>query len=299
MGHIRSATSPAAIRRMSIDRGASRYRTLSAVASNVAAAAALAAQQDQRAEHRRTNTFNSSRRGRRGVYEASNSLASRGNGEGEEEYEENIPTAMIDSFRSEGGRNVASQRVSWSIERYRGRAASVGPTSQQVLASEARSPDGIFHENPSLLDSNESLSPVVSTRGSRVSRKGSTMIFLGVWALFGLGTFARNQQTTQFRGTASVGQVLTANSQSEYRIPVAVAFNAHLSRDFTSDSFGDIDLDIFLGGNPSDDPNDEPSSEQVLGRIFAWLCTTLYLTSRLPQIWKNVRVRRMYPFGKY
>ncbi|KAF8343879.1 PQ loop repeat-domain-containing protein, partial [Cantharellus anzutake] len=32
----------------------------------------------------------------------------------------------------------------------------------------------------------------------------------------------------------------------------------------------------------------EPSTpEPVIGRIFAWTCTTLYLTSRLPQIWKN------------
>jgi hypothetical protein len=30
------------------------------------------------------------------------------------------------------------------------------------------------------------------------------------------------------------------------------------------------------------------SSEQVIGRIFAWGCATLYFTARLPQIWKNV-----------
>ncbi|KAJ2923456.1 hypothetical protein H1R20_g13630, partial [Candolleomyces eurysporus] len=36
-----------------------------------------------------------------------------------------------------------------------------------------------------------------------------------------------------------------------------------------------------------DHPKDEPDFERVLGRIFAWICTTLYLTSRLPQIWKN------------
>ncbi|OBZ75809.1 hypothetical protein A0H81_04301 [Grifola frondosa] len=30
-----------------------------------------------------------------------------------------------------------------------------------------------------------------------------------------------------------------------------------------------------------------PSLEHVIGRISAWICTTLYLTSRLPQIWKN------------
>lgn len=314
MGHIRSATSPAEIRRMSVDRGASRYRTLSAVASNVAAAAALAAHQDEEGDHRRSNIHISSRRGRRGVYEASNSLASRATGEDDEEYEENIPTAMIDSFRSEGGRDPHSKRVSWSIERHRGRAASMGQTvrsttpSRQVLSNEvlvsARSSDGLFHQNAPLQDTNpllgsdESLSPVISTRGSRASRKGSTMIFLGVWTLFGLGTLAKNQQSPQSSSTTGVGRVLTASNQFESRIPIAL--NTHSSRDITSDDFAakDLDiaglnLDIFVQGDPSEDPHDDPSSEQVIGRIFAWLCTTLYLTSRLPQIWKNVRISGM------
>jgi hypothetical protein len=30
------------------------------------------------------------------------------------------------------------------------------------------------------------------------------------------------------------------------------------------------------------------SWQHVIGRVSAWACTTLYLTSRLPQIWKNV-----------
>ena len=311
MGHIRSATSPAAIRRMSIDRGASRYRTLSAVASNVAAAAALAAHQDEEGDHRRSNTHISSRRGRRGVHEASNSLVSRGTEE-EEEYEENIPTAMIDSFRSEGGRDLPSKRVSWSIERHRGRAASVGRTvrsttpSWQVFSTEVpvptRSPDGPLDQNAALrdpnalLNSDEYLTPVISTRGSRASRKGSTMIFLGVWTLFGLGTLARNQRSSS--GTTGVGQVLTASTQFESRIPIALS--SHSSRDVNSDEFtpkdfdiAGLDIDVFLRGDSSEAPHDDPSSEQVVGRIFAWLCTTLYLTSRLPQIWKNVRISGM------
>lgn len=31
--------------------------------------------------------------------------------------------------------------------------------------------------------------------------------------------------------------------------------------------------------------------QRLIGRTFAWLCTILYLTSRLPQIWKNYRRR--------
>jgi len=38
-----------------------------------------------------------------------------------------------------------------------------------------------------------------------------------------------------------------------------------------------------------EDPGPEsPSFKRLFGRTSAWACTTLYLTSRLPQIWKNV-----------
>lgn len=36
-------------------------------------------------------------------------------------------------------------------------------------------------------------------------------------------------------------------------------------------------------------PDEPPSYDRIIGRMSAWCCTTLYLTSRLPQIWKNVR----------
>ncbi|WVQ98805.1 hypothetical protein IAU59_005936 [Kwoniella sp. CBS 9459] len=36
--------------------------------------------------------------------------------------------------------------------------------------------------------------------------------------------------------------------------------------------------------HPSEDP---PTLQRIVGRVSAWACTTLYLTSRLPQIWKN------------
>jgi hypothetical protein len=42
-----------------------------------------------------------------------------------------------------------------------------------------------------------------------------------------------------------------------------------------------------------DQPPEPPSFKRLVGRTSAWACTTLYLTSRLPQIWKNVRVSRL------
>lgn len=42
-----------------------------------------------------------------------------------------------------------------------------------------------------------------------------------------------------------------------------------------------------------DQPPEPPSFKRLVGRTSAWACTTLYLTSRLPQIWKNVRISRL------
>ncbi|OCF36512.1 hypothetical protein I316_01761 [Kwoniella heveanensis BCC8398] len=39
---------------------------------------------------------------------------------------------------------------------------------------------------------------------------------------------------------------------------------------------------------PRPHPIEEPPNlQRIIGRVSAWACTTLYLTSRLPQIWKN------------
>jgi hypothetical protein len=41
-------------------------------------------------------------------------------------------------------------------------------------------------------------------------------------------------------------------------------------------------------------PESSIDYQHVIGRISAWTCTTLYLTSRLPQIWKNVSFQVPY-----
>lgn len=38
-------------------------------------------------------------------------------------------------------------------------------------------------------------------------------------------------------------------------------------------------------------PVETPSLERLIGRISAWVCTILYMTSRLPQIWTNMQRR--------
>jgi len=109
------------------------------------------------------------------------------------------------------------------------------------------------------------------------------MVFLGVWALFGIGTLAGNRNGSSSRGITNIGGVLNGKTvtapNAAIAIPTVFTHTAPSSEAFP--------LSVIL--NNSNLPVIE-SDERVLGRIFAWLCTTLYLTSRLPQIWKNVSI---------
>jgi len=290
--HARSATMPPG-RRLSVDRGAARYRTLSAVVSHVAAAAA---QQDELGEGHQSSLY--PRRTSRIRHIASDDG-------GEQDQGEELQSAMVESFYSEGGHDVRPRRVSWSIDRQRIRAASVGRSVREpgltllpndpLLSSRS---ENLRHEVPQSshnvpASSTESLTPtIVSARGTRASRRGSAMVFLGAWALFGLGTLTHNQRILYSDNRPSIGRVLATVEYRNGPVPVALDNARIYRRDTGTRNLDTVNL-TFSGqsdtpGGPSHDDH-EPSTEQVLGRFFAWLCTTLYITSRLPQIWKNVR----------
>ena len=246
------------------------------MASNVAAAAAAAAQQDG---HRPLSARYSQQSDQHRLYERSSSGASRrftyGDSGYDDDDDEGDPPVTTDSYHSDGGRETSGKRVSWSPERHKSRAASVGKTPVIPHLPINHLPDHNIesHERPS----NEPSTPVVSRRGSRASRRGSTMVFLGAWALFGIGTLASGRTGMSMSTTNDIGRVLVSGHTPIY----------HSHPDLSKLSVDEIDT--FDPVYPRDDtPNQSPSNEQVLGRIFAWLCTTLYLTSRLPQIWKNV-----------
>lgn len=281
LGRIHSTTSPARM-----NRSVSRYRTLSVVASNVAAAAAAAAQQDG---HRVPSARYSQPSDQHLLQERSSSRASGRLADGDPGYDDDGNLMLIaDSYHSDAGRETNGKRVSWSIERHRDRAASVGRTPPALHALPIDPlPDLNLQSHGH--SSNESLTPAASRRGSRASRRGSTMVFLGVWALFGIGTLTSKRAGLPISTNNDVGRVLV-NHNLETSTPVY-----HSHPDDTLLSHPTIDELTFDPAFASHDIHAKPSSEQplvseqVLGRIFAWLCTTLYLTSRLPQIWKNVR----------
>ncbi|KAJ7709794.1 PQ loop repeat-domain-containing protein [Mycena rosella] len=244
------------------------YRTLSVVAANVSAAAALAAQQHD--EH--------SGRPRRSV-DMSGSRAS----------EDSAFAAMADSFHSEGGVIPTRKRVSWSTERYGKRGGSVGraPLSRSAFLPRITPTDqasDIVDRGRSLQRDAEQDEPAQSPtqssgsnrRSSRASRRGASLVFLSLFALFGVGTWTGGRLGALQASRTNVGRVLTAVPMG-FDPPPGVVNVKH--------------LDFVIRADPQEPHHDpipsDPSSERFLGRIFAWLCTILYLTSRLPQIWKN------------
>ncbi|KIY43355.1 hypothetical protein FISHEDRAFT_23981, partial [Fistulina hepatica ATCC 64428] len=234
-----------------------RYRTLSAVAANVAAAAALAAQQDEQRHQRRTSFSE----------------------------EDDIPTDLTESFHSD----IGGKRVTWSIERTGGRGASLGRlnltsplplTSPEgdILASRGRSLRPGSTDNP-LSASTGTLRP-----SSHASHRGAGMVFLAVWALFGVGTLMGSLSGPA--GATGTGRVLAVrDAYSRVEVTPVVPLDLRYSgSDDMSVSLHEHDAAFDL---PDNFRITETSSQKTTGRIFAWLCTILYLTSRLPQIWKN------------
>ncbi|KAG8734190.1 hypothetical protein FRC11_009846, partial [Ceratobasidium sp. 423] len=132
-------------------------------------------------------------------------------------------------------------------------------------------------------------------RISQTSGRGASLVFLAVFGLWGF-SMGRNRIEDSGAGLVKIGRVL----------PRSVENTVHPSVDFASSSES-----ILLNYVPSpaimasegqeqlpptapppapppsgDEPNRTSWSWRV-GRISAWTCTTLYLTSRMPQIWKN------------
>src|SRR5688500_18522549 len=96
VGHMRSATAPAAVRRVSVERGVGRYRTLSSLASSMAAAAAIAAQQDPTTDtYKPRYSHATSQRHRYEESSQGGSRVRRGTDADDEGDEEDLPAMMV------------------------------------------------------------------------------------------------------------------------------------------------------------------------------------------------------------
>ncbi|KAF4603844.1 hypothetical protein EYR40_001017 [Pleurotus pulmonarius] len=278
----------------SVDRVAPRYRTLSAVAANVAHAAALAAQHEESTHPRRSRLSRSQReQGSEVVHEGSSSRMAESQDphlDGDDDDEAN-PMAL--SFYSEGG-DRHKGRVTWSAER---RGVSVGRsrTRSTVLpnpTSDLHDRDrGRSTQRSVDMDLGKEVETPTVRKASRASKRGASLVFLSVWTLFGIGSYANNYKSASL-GTTDVGRLVSTGGipipyTSSTPFPDDTVYHPPPPPIIIDTNHNGMSLQEESPHIPPPDSDHKLSSERILGRIFAWLCTTLYLTSRLPQIWKN------------
>ncbi|KAG1754644.1 PQ loop repeat-domain-containing protein [Suillus lakei] len=258
---------------------ASHYRTLSTVAGNVATAAALATFPEPHPEHRVSRKHHPKLPKKRRM-----------------RLTDAVLSALSESFHS--GR----KRVSWSQERRdhqpsaRSQTSPVVPKSLQITAPqrefaafargrpEQRAADAeeVEVEQPG------SRAASGHRTSSRASRRGASMVLLGFGALFSVGALTNAHSRSSAERSDSIGRVLVDNVIIPHPLTASSVQDADYHASLSDTGVVTVELPLTLGQNESrSQSEDSPSAERIIGRIFAWLCTSLYLTSRLPQIWKN------------
>lgn len=284
--HTRSRATSSA-RRLSVD--ASHYRTISATAGSLATAAALAAHSDTHPEHRRPRKL-----GRDPSIDAYSVVPH--SSEEPQDVGDAVLSALSESFLSEGGQR---KRVSWSQERHehpngvssiRRMSPVVATTSRHASTSTAAL---LARGRPLQREADdlprEQVAESERRNASKASRRSLGMVMLGIGVLFGVGRYTTSARPVVGRGVTT-GMVLSNQNPS----PVTGLPGVENRLNHLTDS-PPFSVDVALPVLPNDalfsqqrQPDQDASFDRIVGRIFAWLCTTLYLTSRLPQIWKNV-----------
>ena len=283
---------------MSEDRG--HYRSLSVAAANVATTAAIAATQQEVQSPRTLRRLS-----RMSFDEISEPVRSPIDGTDDEEYDDEVLARLADSIQSEGSRS--RKHVSWNNVSQSRRSGSVDPTAQQpfpsrrprptLQMSDLREGEADIRGRPQQRGADTedgggtSGGPTTPTSarpsGSRAGKRSASLVLLGFWALFGVGTLVGSRRSLPSPLSVSIGRVLTPMDG-----PVPSAFDPSkvIKTDYEPVAFSLVEiLEGENTGRPRLPPPGESASlERIIGRMSAWACTTLYLTSRLPQIWKNV-----------
>ena len=286
------------------ERAPSRYRTLSAAAANVAsAAAALATQRNEPP----TSPHISARRSRRSLDGLLDTDRRRSSRRDSDDVDDDALAMLGDSIHSDrSGRHkhiFPSKESQPRANHSRSRSRQAIPSSSIPATLQITSTTDDFdistrgrplqRANRHSLESQGEHTWLPSEEGSqsrrspRASRRGATMVFMGAWALFGIGTLGIRGYNGKSDEVVLPGKVLSSPTLT----PSGLSFPSPTRE---SPPLATVDL-VFDAPHFEDMYNDGPPAagppmERVIGRISAWMCTTLYLTSRLPQIWKNVRV---------
>lgn len=132
-----------------------------------------------------------------------------------------------------------------------------------------------------------SLSVVRTQSGKGKGRRAAGVAFMSLGLIARFGGIA-----PRIEGN-SVGRVLGQTMETKtIRHPNPFLYGPNMPFETTDNQYTTIEIpegthEAHEHGH--EDPSPEsPSFKRLFGRTSAWACTTLYLTSRLPQIWKNV-----------
>ena len=287
------------------ERASSHYRTLSAAAANVAsAAAALASQRNEPPAQASAHT-RWSRRSLDGLFDNDPRRLSQ---QEDDEVDEDALAMLGDSTHSE--RSGLPPRHGFQSRESRHRVSQSRSGSRQGVPSSSILPSlqitstiedfdplargrSLQRANLPSLDRQGEHDWIPSEEGSqrrrssRANRRGASMVFMGTWALFGIGTLGLRRYGAESGVVVQPGRVLSSSSLASPSLLFPSPTHESSSSATVGVVFDTLQYESVSKHRPR---MAGPSWERVIGRISAWTCTTLYLTSRLPQIWKNVRV---------
>lgn len=221
--------------------------------------------------------------------------------EDDDEVDEEALAALAESFHSESGRHRHSKRVSWNQD-FSGFARVPAPLSP-LMSSNAPPSLRITTNNSEVsvatrstilrsVSSDNLEGPSYTSESptaTRASKKSAGLVLLGVGFLFAMGSMPAGNHSA-LSSQSNLGRVLDLGPAPIINAAIHSSPSMHPLR--TEPVVLRFDGNVLKSRAGQDDP---VSTERLLGRFFAWLCTTLYLTSRLPQIWKNVSLRRIVP----
>lgn len=203
--------------------------------------------------------------------------------------EEHFPPEMIESFTSNAS-NRSSSTVGTARRGRRGGRSRGEPGSTNALPNLAGSIVNAVEDMRESTWSRERLATTSRRRGPSSSRTRS-VVFLSIWTLVGLGRLLPYSASPR----GSFGDLLIGHSRPS---PIAWAAVPTPSTPPFQQGSAQALLESHLDSTPhllhrrsvpSDEPADPPPIDykRVIGRISAWTCVVFYLTSRMPQIWKN------------
>lgn len=188
--------------------------------------------------------------------------------------------------------NRPPRSSSWLSTDDRGRSL----TRISDIASGSHTPDTIESQLPEMRRPQRHHSRSQSVRAHGTGRRAAGVAFMGLGFIF-----MRATSTGGGAGSTAGGHVVPIANEAElasypwwqpmYPAPLPSLYDASTTVvTFANGSHPGGGHDDNEDGKPGGGPHKpEPINiRELIGRVSAWICTTMYLTSRLPQIWKNV-----------